>query len=88
MSYKSQLSYDEVILLMQVTYRSYKRTSNFRGSSSLKLTQSMLTCNESHIQLNGFIFYCSSQPYSPMKKGLALGAFQAHLNVYMHTWLF
>jgi hypothetical protein len=37
---KNQLSYDETMLLMQVTYRPYKRAFNFRDSSSLELPQS------------------------------------------------
>jgi hypothetical protein len=38
-SWKSQLSYDETLLVMQVTYRPYKRASVFRVSSLLELTQ-------------------------------------------------
>jgi hypothetical protein len=40
---ESQLRYDETILVMQVTYRPYKRASVFRVSSSHKLTQSTST---------------------------------------------
>jgi hypothetical protein len=43
LSYKKQLSYDETILVMQVTYRPYKRASVFRVSSSHQLTQSTST---------------------------------------------
>jgi hypothetical protein len=49
-------NYDETILLMQVTYRPYKRASNFRGSSSLELTQSTSKWNQSHTRLNGSIY--------------------------------
>jgi hypothetical protein len=38
LSYKNRLSYDETKLLLQVTYRPYKRASNFRGSSSLDVS--------------------------------------------------
>jgi hypothetical protein len=40
---------------MQLTYRPYMRASNFCGSSSLGLTQSSSTWNQSHIGLNGLI---------------------------------
>jgi hypothetical protein len=40
---ESQLSYDETVLVMQVTYRPYKRASVFRVSSSHELTQSTST---------------------------------------------
>jgi hypothetical protein len=35
LSWKSQLNYDETILLMQVTYRPYKRAFTLRLSSSV-----------------------------------------------------
>jgi hypothetical protein len=48
---KSRLKrYDETTLLMQLTYRPHKRTSNFRGSS-FELTQSMSTWYQSHAHL-------------------------------------
>jgi hypothetical protein len=37
---------------MQLTYHSHKRSSNFRGSSSLELIQLTSTRNQSHITLN------------------------------------
>jgi hypothetical protein len=72
-----QLSYDEAILIMQVTYRPYKRASNFRVSLGLELTRSTsrLDVQSKVTSQRGSAmqcFRCHVRHYSPISYRLSL----------------
>lgn len=72
---------------MEVMYRAYKRSSKYRGCSSLELTQSTSTWSQSHIRLHGLSYrlLVVSVLWYNTDRAFALGAFQASVNVNMHT---